>query len=127
MVTNILEPQVMLSELESLPNLIENRLPIFLQSIQSTLNDFDLSPFKKIYLVGCGNSYHAALASELLFERSTGIDCEAVNGLRFLEYTSELGAERSIVIGISASGRSTRVVRFRNCIKKKEFDICHDR
>ncbi len=110
MVTNVLEPQVMVNELESLPELIETQLPIFRQNIEKSLNGIDVQSLRKIYLVGSGDSYHAALASELLFEHLTGIDCEAVNGLRFLEYSSKYIPSHSIVIGISASGRSTRVV-----------------
>ncbi|MBG0818701.1 SIS domain-containing protein [Planomonospora sp. ID82291] len=70
----------------------------------------------QVYLTGDGDSFHAALAAELAFESLAGVTCEPLSALRFLRYGASWErppalAPGSVVIGISASGRTERVVQ----------------
>jgi glutamine---fructose-6-phosphate transaminase (isomerizing) len=61
----------------------------------------------KVYLTGCGDSYHAALACEGAFERIAGIACEPMTALTFAGYGSRATAcdpNAHLVVAASASG-----------------------
>lgn len=68
-----------------------------------------------VYLTGDGDSYHAACAAEMAFESLAGLSCEPISALRFLEYTtpwmSVTSAAPPLVVAISASGKTQRVVQ----------------
>ncbi len=69
----------------------------------------------RVYLVGDGDSYHAALASELLYEQVARVRCQAMSALQFAEYVAPaLHAEAAtevLVVVASASGKTPIVVR----------------
>ncbi len=106
----VLEPSVMIEQVESLPKLIEEQVTKFNSSVQKFIKELPVGKVANVYLIGCGDSYHAALAVEMAFENIAKVNCESINGLRFLEYTSNHLLPDSIVIGVSASGGSARIV-----------------
>jgi glucosamine--fructose-6-phosphate aminotransferase (isomerizing) len=63
---------------------------------------------EKVYLTGCGDSYFAALASHLFFERVTGLDVEPIEAMEFSRYAVKHMPKNSLVLGISNSGRVSR-------------------
>lgn len=94
---------------------IENQRAIF-RAIVSTLKEQlpealpaeTVHRIQKIYLVGCGDSYFAALASRLFFERTTRLTIEPVESMAFSRYLVDSMPEHSLVLGISNSGRVAR-------------------
>lgn len=106
----IMEPSIMIDQVESLPELIEDHVEKFDVEVRKFFQKINGEKIDHIYITGCGDSYHAALASEMAFEKISKINCEAINGLRFLDYTSEHLLPNSIVVGVSASGGSARIV-----------------
>ena len=64
----------------------------------------------RIYLVGCGDSFYAAMAARLMFERYTGVATEAVAALEFSRYLVDYMPPGSLVIAISVSGGVSRTV-----------------
>ncbi|MCX6019763.1 MAG: SIS domain-containing protein [Chloroflexi bacterium] len=65
----------------------------------------------RLYTLGCGDSYFAALGSELAFEMLGGVPTEAQNAMTFSRYASDyLPAVGSHVIGVSVSGGVTRTI-----------------
>jgi glucosamine--fructose-6-phosphate aminotransferase (isomerizing) len=75
----------------------------------------DLMSIKKVYVVGDGDSYHAGIASGGAFYNLTDIEYCAIPAMRFLayelDYIWDYSPGQSIVVGISASGESRRVVQ----------------
>jgi glutamine---fructose-6-phosphate transaminase (isomerizing) len=69
----------------------------------------------RVVLTGDGDSYYAARAAEPAFEELAGIDCDAIPALPLLEHgmarIARAGAGRTLVVAISASGRSEQVLR----------------
>ncbi|GAA0856246.1 SIS domain-containing protein [Streptosporangium amethystogenes subsp. fukuiense] len=75
----------------------------------------DRSVISRVYLVGSGDSYHAALAAQMAFHRLAGVSCEPLSALRMLEYGAAWEQDDALlsgalVIGISASGGNRRLI-----------------
>jgi glucosamine--fructose-6-phosphate aminotransferase (isomerizing) len=66
--------------------------------------------FPRIYLVGCGDSLNAGMATQLLWERLTGVPVEAIAAMSFSRYAVETAPPGSLVITLSQSGTVRRVV-----------------
>ena len=64
----------------------------------------------RIYLVGCGDSYYAGMATRFAFERWTGIPTEAMESLEFSRYAVASAPADALVIAVSNSGRVTRTI-----------------
>lgn len=73
-------------------------------------SDLRLSVPSRIYLVGCGDSHYAGLATRYAFERWTGIPTEALESLEFSRYALETAPSDALVIAVSNSGRVARTV-----------------
>jgi len=54
--------------------------------------DLPLRVPSRIYLVGCGDSHYAGLATRFAFERWSGIPTEALESLEFSRYAIHAGA-----------------------------------
>jgi glucosamine--fructose-6-phosphate aminotransferase (isomerizing) len=65
----------------------------------------------RLFTLGCGDSYFAAIASELAFEMLAGVPTEAQNAMTFSRYSADfLPTQGAHVIGISVSGGVTRTI-----------------
>lgn len=64
----------------------------------------------RIYLVGCGDSHYAGLATRLAFERWSGLPTEAIESLEFSRYAVDSAPEGAWVVCVSNSGRVARTV-----------------
>jgi len=115
-------PDTMLENIYDLPNLINTKMKEFAEIVKNSLKEVDVRSIKKIFLVGDGDSFHAALSSEMSFESIAGIPCEVASGQKFLDYKAPfLLRERRddyLVIGISASGTTKRVIQSLKATKK---------
>jgi sugar/nucleoside kinase (ribokinase family) len=63
-----------------------------------------------LFLVGCGDSYFAGLATALVFQRHTGIHARAVHALDFARYQARYTPPRSAVVCVSFSGKVGRTI-----------------
>jgi glucosamine--fructose-6-phosphate aminotransferase (isomerizing) len=72
--------------------------------------DLPLQRPSRIYLVGCGDSHYAGLATRHAFERWTGIATEALESLEFSRYAIEAAPDDALVVAVSNSGRVARTV-----------------
>jgi glucosamine--fructose-6-phosphate aminotransferase (isomerizing) len=65
-----------------------------------------------VYVTGCGDSHHAALASELAFETLAARPTEPMSALQFARYAAAYlpptGPGTNLVIGVSVSGEVAR-------------------
>lgn len=97
-----------IQHIQSLPDLMGTLLPRF---VAEAGRHVDTLP-RRLHLIGCGDSYFAALATELAFESLARIPTEAQNAMTFSRYAAEfapLDAD-TWVIGISVSGGVSRTI-----------------
>ncbi|MDQ3870481.1 MAG: SIS domain-containing protein [Chloroflexota bacterium] len=64
----------------------------------------------RIYLVGCGDSHYAGLATRYAFERWSGIPTEALESLEFSRYAIDAAPSDSLLVAVSNSGRVARTI-----------------
>src|SRR6266516_3381827 len=79
-------------------------------ALHAVAADLPLRVPSRIYLVGCGDSHYAGLATRFAFERWTGIPTEALESLEFSRYAIESAPADALVIAVSNSGRVVRTV-----------------
>ncbi|MFA5528904.1 MAG: SIS domain-containing protein [Peptostreptococcales bacterium] len=106
---------IALNQLKSLPLLFEQKFENIDHNIRNTLNATDLIGIKQVFVVGNGDSYFAGLAVTQIFNKFTDVQYKAVQSMKFFAYEHTLLKEYSpgqtLIIGVSASGESKRVVQ----------------
>ncbi len=111
---NVMEPSVMRRQVEDLGAVHREQLKNFDRITRTILDSNELLSLHKVYLTGDGDSFHASLAAEYAFEQLTGIACEPQSAQRFRDYSADFlfanFPNDTLVVGISASGRTQRVV-----------------
>ena len=104
--TNYFHDQIL-----SLPGLIDDVAAPFAAEAARVFDTETSARIARLFTTGCGDSYFAALASELAFEMLAGVPTEAQNAMTFSRYGSEfIPATGSAVIGVSVSGGVTRTI-----------------
>jgi glucosamine--fructose-6-phosphate aminotransferase (isomerizing) len=102
----------MLAQIHSLPALIREVLPLYDRDVREALDDNLCCSARRLFITGCGDSHHAAVASELAFESLAGLPTEPMTALQMSRYAvdflpqGESGA--NVVIGVSVSGEASR-------------------
>jgi glucosamine--fructose-6-phosphate aminotransferase (isomerizing) len=101
-------------QIDTLPELVRQIVKPFDTSARATF-DFELcASVKRIYLVGCGDSYHASAGAELAFHQLTGVPTQALSALTFSRYNvgymPQTGPNTNLVIAVSVSGVVSRTI-----------------
>lgn len=101
-------------QIESLPGLVRSIGGDYAQASRRLFGDSYSGRASQVYLTGCGDSHHAALAATLSFRRLAGLPCEALTAMEFSRYRAGfLGAANEgevLVVAISSSGQVSRTV-----------------
>jgi glucosamine--fructose-6-phosphate aminotransferase (isomerizing) len=122
---NTISPEPMLENIKDLPKLINDNTIVFSQSVEKALTEIPLKSIKFVYIIGNGDSYHASLGSEYAFECIAGITANAITSQKFLDYKisnlPENLRQSTLIIGISASGGTKRVVQSLTAAKELGF------
>lgn len=115
------KPDVILDQVADLGNLLNTKFLDIDENVKSNFSKKELESFRTIYAVGDGDSFHVAVAAEMAFAEFSGVTFFAREALRFLEYGADYLKQKfpytPLVIGISASGESKRVVESLNKVK----------
>jgi glutamine---fructose-6-phosphate transaminase (isomerizing) len=102
----------MVAHVRSLPALVRELVPILDDAVRKTLDHRLCLSVRRLYITGCGDSHHAALASELAFEALAGRPTEPMSALQFARYAAgylpPTGPGTNLVIGVSVSGEIAR-------------------
>ncbi len=110
-----MEPSVMVRQVQDLPNVLREHTPAIDMRVRTILTPLEFLSVRRVFVVGDGDSYHAAMASELAFENIARIPCEPMSAQRFLDYGAEWmpvpNPNSTLVVGISASGKTQRVIQ----------------
>lgn len=101
-------------QIDTLPALIRDIAKPFDEAVRGAFSFELATSVKRIYLVGCGDSYHAPVGAELAFHQLTGIPTQALNAMTFSRYTApylaDTGPNTNLVIAVSVSGVVSRTV-----------------
>lgn len=79
------------------------------------LDTADLAACEHVYLTGCGDSLYAGMAARMAFHRLARVPTDAVEALEFARYSADMLPPRSLVVGVSNSGKATRTVEAVQC------------
>ena len=106
-------PEVILKQVERLPTDLRSLAQPFSEQARRLLGQIKALPLDKVYLVGVGDSFHAACASQFAFQSIAGIACEPIGAQAFLHYSDRCGhsAGPPLVVATSASGQTPRVIQ----------------
>jgi glucosamine--fructose-6-phosphate aminotransferase (isomerizing) len=109
------ENKLACNQLTGLENVYKESFPEIDFRLRNLFTAEDLLAVKKVYVVGDGDSFHAGIAGGGSFLNLTDVEYYAVPAMRFLayevEYMRDYSPGQSMVIGVSASGESRRVVQ----------------
>jgi glucosamine--fructose-6-phosphate aminotransferase (isomerizing) len=112
----------MLSQVHSLPGLIRESIDAFDDAVRRTFDHSLCLSLKRLILTGCGDSHHAALGSEMAFERLAGVPTEPMTAMQFARYAAgslpDTGPGTNVVVGISVSGEVSRTLEALNMARQ---------
>jgi glucosamine--fructose-6-phosphate aminotransferase (isomerizing) len=101
-------------EIDSLPELVVDMIDGLVSAVSDTFSQAFARKLQRVFIFGCGDSHHAALAAELAFEQLAGLPCEPMTAMQFGRYAAgylpETGAGSNLAVGISVSGQVSRTV-----------------
>jgi glutamine---fructose-6-phosphate transaminase (isomerizing) len=98
-------------QIVTLPQLIRDVSAPFCDEAARVLDAELCARTQRLHTVGCGDSYFAALATELAFDLIGGVRARAYNAMSFSRYHAEfLNGRGDTVIGVSVSGGVTRTI-----------------
>lgn len=104
------EKKVMLEEIALQPEFVRNNIDSMLASVRSELVSREPGMLLHGFMIGCGDSYCAALAARTYMSKATGRLVEPVEALEFSRYLVEDLPANSFVFGISNSGTVSRTI-----------------
>lgn len=99
-------------QIYSLPELVNESLARYNGSARTLVGAPMAAAVRQVYVIGCGDSFMAAVGSELAFWTLAGLPCRAATALHFARYIApQLHDDGStLVIGVSVSGQVARTV-----------------
>jgi glucosamine--fructose-6-phosphate aminotransferase (isomerizing) len=119
-----MQPSVMVDQVKDLPVVMREQTRSFDMIARTLLTPLEYASLRRVYLTGDGDSYHSTMAAEMAFKNIAKIPCEPMSAQRYLDYGAEWMTVPSfpnsvLLVGISASGKTQRVVQ--SLERGKEF------
>ena len=110
-----MSPDLIIDQMKTLGNIHRDNFKEIDHNVRMSLNALEFESIHRVYAVGDGDSYHAALAAEMAFNEYAKISFSPQSAMKFLEYGADYipvnFPRDTLVVGISASGGSSRVVQ----------------
>lgn len=104
------EKRIMLDEIALQPAFVRDNIDEVLARMRGVLADKSAGDIQHAFLIGCGDSYSAAVAVRRWMMLLTGRYCEAVEALEFSRYLVDHLPPGSVVFGVSNSGTVARTI-----------------
>ena len=104
------EKVIMLEEIELQPGFVKRSIDEVHERMRNILKDRDAVQIGNIFLIGCGDSFCAALAARQYMMAATRRYVEPVESLEFSRYLVDYLPENSVVFGVSNSGTVSRTI-----------------
>jgi len=112
---NVMKPLVMEEQARDLGNILREQTKPIDRIVRNILTPLEFQSLHRVYTTGDGDSFHATMAAEMAFESIARISCEPMSAMRFLEYGADYMKTSfpndTLIVGISASGRTLRVAQ----------------
>lgn len=109
------KPQLILDQIKTLADIHRNDFRNIDDSVKRAFNALELESISHVTTTGDGDSYHAALATKMAFDEFAKVTISPLPAMQFLEYGADYLRSNfpndNLVVGISASGGSSRVVQ----------------
>ena len=110
-----MNPEVMLKQVGYAGDLLRNDFEKIDKNVRDCFDREDLKRIQRVYALGDGDSWFAAMALEMAFLEFAGVDYLPVNAMQFQSYASDAipmdFPGSNLIVGISASGGSVRVLQ----------------
>jgi glucosamine--fructose-6-phosphate aminotransferase (isomerizing) len=104
------EKKVMLQEMAMQPDFVRKNVDIMLDATRKSLAEHPSREVGTGFMIGCGDSYCAALAARSFMMDATGRMVEPVEALEFSRYLVSYIPAHSFVFGVSNSGTVSRTI-----------------
>jgi glucosamine--fructose-6-phosphate aminotransferase (isomerizing) len=92
------------------PEKIRETLSLEGQMIREAASQLGSTPINRVIMAGCGDSWSSMVAVRFLYESLLGIPCEPIQALDFAYYYHLPINDKTLVVVLSSSGATTRVV-----------------
>src|SRR6201996_4223345 len=100
----------MLREIAMQPSFVKENIDNMLASMRDVLAGRDPGTLEHGYMIGCGDSYCAAIAARQFMSEATGRPIEPVEALEFSRYLVKALPKNAFVFGVSNSGTVSRTI-----------------
>lgn len=111
---NNMQPELILDQMSTLGDIHRDQFAEIDASVRRAFTALELESLHRVYALGDGDSYHAALASEMSFGEFAKLAYYPTPAFQFLAYDSDFipfnFPRDTLIVGISASGGSSKVV-----------------
>ena len=104
------EKKVMLQEIAMQPDFVRDNVDAMLEATRKSLAEHPTREISAGFMIGCGDSYCAALAARSFMMEATGRMVEPVEALEFSRYLVSYIPAHSFVFGVSNSGTVSRTI-----------------
>lgn len=104
------EKKVMLQEIAMQPDFVRDNVDSMLEATRAALAAHPQRAIGQGFMIGCGDSYCAALAARSFVMDATGRMVEPVEALEFSHYLVRYLPANSFVFGVSNSGTVSRTI-----------------
>jgi glucosamine--fructose-6-phosphate aminotransferase (isomerizing) len=104
------EKTVMLREVAMQPDFVKTNIDVMLADMRKMVASRDPGTLEHGFMIGCGDSYCAALAARQYMMKATGKFVEPVEALEFSRYLVGDLPKNSFVFGVSNSGTVSRTI-----------------
>lgn len=104
------EKTVMLREVAMQPDFVKTNIDVMLADMRKMVASRDPGTLEHGFMIGCGDSYCAALAARQYMMKATGKFVEPVEALEFSRYLVGDLPANSFVFGVSNSGTVSRTI-----------------
>lgn len=109
-------------QIDTLPELVRQVAQPFDESARASFSFELCTAVKRIYLTGCGDSYHASYGAELAFHQIAGLPTQALSALSFSRYAvgylPQTGPNTNLTIAVSVSGVVSRTIEALNLARQ---------
>ena len=100
-------------------DIVDIAVEAFTPRVAKVLDGVDIDAIDRVYLTGCGDSYYAALAAKLAFDRWSGVPTEVLPSMEFSRYVAPTLRPGSLAICLSNSGRVSRTIEAARVARNK--------
>jgi glucosamine--fructose-6-phosphate aminotransferase (isomerizing) len=110
-----MQSELIIDQMKTLGDLHRESFREIDRSVRKGLSALEVESLHRVYAFGDGDSYHSTLSTEMAFNEFAQILYRPLPAMRFLEYGADYipvnFPRDTLVVGISASGGTTRVAQ----------------